>query len=266
MKFRGRTHWSCLCFSIAICIFCFVGTAHPQPRYQIISDYDDTIKITNVSDRAESALNTLFSVGVFTGMNHLFQNYESKQWPISIVSAGLSIAKALILSDLVHNDIPFTHLYLRNPMRETTFHYKYRRIFRLTDQYWAPAVLIGDDTEIDPEVFNQFYNDRPDRVAAAYIHQVTGRPLPHGLTAYFSSYEVALYEYQSQRLDREGLLQVAHSILRASDPNLVFPAFTRCPNALSDLSELLAQPAAQDDFSELTSKVATHLISLCRSR
>src|SRR5689334_16285976 len=68
--------------------------AWASPSYFLISDIDDTAKITNVLDRKESAWNALFSEATFSGMETLYR-WMARE---SGVPSGSRIAPLVFLS------------------------------------------------------------------------------------------------------------------------------------------------------------------------
>ena len=73
-------------FTITVLI---LGIAHlpaaqaNQP-YQVISDFDDTIKITNVQNPVDAAKNSVLGKDFFTGTKALFTGFINQNSPVSI--------------------------------------------------------------------------------------------------------------------------------------------------------------------------------------
>jgi hypothetical protein len=90
-------------------------------------------------------------------------------------------------------------------------------------------ILIGDDVDHDPEIYQAIIERFPDRVLAAYIHVVRNRAIPEGLQSYYTAFDLALKEYQAGRMDQTGVHVLAESLLDETAVDFVFPHFAFCP-------------------------------------
>jgi hypothetical protein len=128
----------------------------------------------------------------------------------------------------------------------------------------VPFLALGDDTEKDPEVLSEFAAAHPkDKTVGLYIHRVTGRKIPDGLTPFYSAFDVALAEFEAGRLNHDQLVRVGQTILGGNLDDL-FPSFTLCPEtiAYADTPKVSQSP----DLMQLKQSVANLINDYCLVR
>jgi phosphatidate phosphatase APP1 len=201
----------------AIILTSYAGLASAA-TYQIVSDFDDTVKMTNVDNTKAAICNTLLSNKVFAGVPELYQIFKSHGAPISLVSSGVIHIKFLMYNDLHDNGVPYDAIYLRRFFSEGTLDFKYSRLVKLFKQNKLPFVFVGDDTQLDPDVFNLFRANYGDQALAIYIRNVTGRVIPAGMRRFYTPYEIAVYEYLEGRMSYSDLEKIADKILSVKLP------------------------------------------------
>lgn len=220
----------------------FVASLQAQ-AISIITDLDDTIKITNVENKPRALWNALFNREAFKGMPELLSNYSKEGGDIFIVSASPNLFNRAIQDFLIQNEIDVKELYLRKLSElGRKEEYKLASIREILNTYPGEYILLGDDVEIDAKIYAQIKEEYPDQVKAVYIHQVRGgRDLPG--TKFFSAFDIVASEVAARRL---GQAQFASSLLwftTTVDYSKVFPNFKNCPTVLevfnSDLPRLM---------------------------
>lgn len=153
-------------------------------QFAIISDIDDTVVVTNATSllgMARSVIRNAASRLPFEGVADLYAALHRGLNPIFYVSSS-----PWNLYDLLHdfmdlNEIPHGPMFLQDwGIDETTLilaehrTHKMAQINELLDFYPALRfVLIGDSGQHDPEIYLQVIQGHPDRVAAAFIRDVT---------------------------------------------------------------------------------------------
>jgi len=252
------------------------GTA--QEPFILVSDVDDTVKITNVPDHEATIRNTIHSKLVFAGTAELYtQMLGSDSLPrrLRFLSAGFLTTRTAAL--LSHSGFPAHELTLR----EFSTHEDLRRVISSissfkTDQlqqlYGTSAdnvILIGDDTQSDPAVYTAFAAKHRGRVLAVYIHRITGhtlppacragRALPAGCISFITAYDIALHELLAGRLGEREANAVGKAVLN-SDTRTLLPDFQECP---SQFTAILNQP---ESLATLESKINAKLTELCNKR
>ena len=150
-------------------------------QIHLVSDLDDTIKITNVGDLSDSIRNGLFSKRAFDGVQVAVKEMRTYIDSFTVVSASPKQLTPRIRKFLSHHKITPDYLYTRNIFRESdTTKYKTRIIEELLSAKEGKLILMGDDTEHDPDIFEDIKTRFPDRILAVYIHAVKNKKLPVG--------------------------------------------------------------------------------------
>ena len=201
----------------------------------IVSDLDDTLKITNVSDLSEAVRNAFFSKKAFKGMPDLIQEMSHYSNSTYILTASPKVLNSRVTKFLDFNKISYQDLYMRSLLGQSDKKaYKLavvREVLTLSDDN---LVLIGDDVEIDHEVYTQIRAENPDRVAAIYIHKVKNKKLPVKVKGFFTAYDIARMEYQAGRMSLLQALTIGKNILLTKDFSDVIPDFSYCPKSDED--------------------------------
>lgn len=155
----------------------------------VISDIDDTVKVTNVADRRELLANTLLrEFHAVPGMaevyrrwqdaGHVFHYVSSSPWQLA-ESLGCFLHDASLPAGSMHlklfrlkDSTPLRRL----PSRKSSKRRVIERI--LTDFPGRRFLLVGDSGERDPEVYVAVARRHPHRVPAVVIREVVGRASP----------------------------------------------------------------------------------------
>ena len=155
----------------------------------VISDIDDTIKVTQVNDPRRTLLLTTF-VHPYTpvpGMAALYQSWATNSGAsFHYVSAGPIQLFQPLQAFVATNHFPEGSFHLRDVQwRKELFHkspnylvlYKTGVIAPLLDRFpRRHFVLVGDSGESDPEIYGVLARKYPAQIQAIYIRDVTGDP------------------------------------------------------------------------------------------
>lgn len=199
--------------------------------FVIVSDVDDTVKITNVLRRRRAVLNAIFSERVFAGMPELYGEMlgrDSSPARLRFLSGSPRLIEEEVREALA--PFPAHELTLRR-YRQTfkeAFDFKWKALQQAYASSTEKFILIGDDTEADPEVYAAFAALKRGQVLAVYIRRVTGRRLPAGSVSFVTAYDVALRELAAGRLTEDQANAVGEAVLNAADGRLL-PRFHECP-------------------------------------
>lgn len=159
---------------------------HVPPRgLSVISDIDDTIRISNVRDRRELLLNTF--ARAFVAVPDMALRYRElgrdRATRFHYVSAAPLQLYAPIADFLREAGFPEGSVHLRGltSMRALVAHAGGSRTHKLTtirallgDHPQRRFVLIGDSGELDPEIYAEIAREQPLRIVAIGIRDVTG--------------------------------------------------------------------------------------------
>ncbi|KAI5787730.1 hypothetical protein DFH27DRAFT_486905 [Peziza echinospora] len=169
-----------------------MSTVFAEPTgWGVISDIDDTIKVTKVNSRIEllKHIFTLPSEPV-AGTANLYGNIldvalNRPAWfylsasPYNLYPSISTFLKdnRYPLGTLILRDMSWQELeaFIYKSLTEHTKEYKVDRISKIHG--WFPdrkMVLIGDSTQKDPEVYGEVYKKFPGWIKAIYIRQVSG--------------------------------------------------------------------------------------------
>lgn len=157
-----------------------------SPPLGVISDIDDTLTPTEVTDKTKMIRNTLFhntyNVEVFDGAANALSAVVGKSegsrptLPLFYLSGSPWALHQRIADAFERLDLPQGVTILRRYSREPfdPFHFKHPHLLEIVDSNpgfrW---MLCGDSGEKDPEVYHAVMEERPDAVEAVFIHNVT---------------------------------------------------------------------------------------------
>jgi hypothetical protein len=198
----------------------------------LISDLDDTIKISNTQSKLITVYRGLFRSSAFAGMAQLYAELLAHH-PDSkfvLVSSSPPQIRKKIEFFLTKNSFPLATITLRDWIRQSSIlKYKLKTILELVDQSAHPVLLIGDDTEHDPEVFSHVAKRHPNKILARYLRSVKGRELPEGSVGFYTAFDIACAELGAGRLSNEQVLRVGEAVLKAEKNSRLIPWFSIQP-------------------------------------
>lgn len=155
----------------------------------IVSDIDDTIKITKTSEQL-GMIHTTFAeeFRAVDGMSELYSRIQSELLPTWFYVSASPYNLYPFLHEFLHEHFSHGTMILRDiswrdlgslfqSLTEGTQEYKVDRIEKI--HRWFPrrrAVCIGDSTQTDPETYAEIYKKHPDWVQAILIRKVTDIP------------------------------------------------------------------------------------------
>ena len=167
----------------------FLGVIHVLQKtgVSVISDIDDTIKISEVRDHDALLLNTFCRpFRAAPGMPELYREWEKRGWQFHYVSASpwqLYIPLAEFTGEA---GFPAGTFHMKDfRVKDSTFlallgdpqAYKLKVITPLLERFPdRQFVLVGDSGEKDPEAYGVLARKFPKQVSAILIRNVTGEP------------------------------------------------------------------------------------------
>ncbi len=199
----------------------------------VISDLDDTIKITDAGHVAHASYNGIFTERIFTGMPEFLEATRSFSDSLHVVSAGPKILIQSRARDLLNDyHIKFEGLHFRKiPGKEGKLAFKVRTILEIMAKNPGEVILMGDDVDLDPEVYTEIVKQHPERVLAVYIHTVKNRKIPGDFTRYWTSLDLVLKEHIAGRLDATAVGSVISALSKESRLSRIIPNFADCPTS-----------------------------------
>jgi hypothetical protein len=155
----------------------------------VVSDIDDTVKITNVANRRELLRNTLLrEFAAVPGMAAVYRRWQEGGTAFHYVSASPWQLSRCLCGFLDEAGLPAGSMHLKLfRLKDSTplgrLHSRKRSKRRVIEQIMAhfPGrrfVLVGDSGERDPEVYAAVARRRPQQVAGIAIRLVESRAAP----------------------------------------------------------------------------------------
>ena len=152
----------------------------------VISDIDDTVKVTNVANRRELLANTLLrEFSAVPGMAEVYRHWQAAGTAFHYVSASPWQLATCLGGFLRDTGLPSGSMHLklfrlkdstplgRLPSRKRS---KRRTIEHIMGDFPRRTfLLVGDSGERDPEVYAEVARRHADRVAGVAIRQVAGK-------------------------------------------------------------------------------------------
>ncbi len=158
-----------------------------QTGFSVISDIDDTVKLTNVSDRRELLANTfLRQFQPIPGMVELYQQWRHRGTAFHYVSASPWQLAGCLAGFFDDAGLPTGSMHLSmfrlkdmTPLGRLSSKKRSKR--RSTEQIVSDFpgrrfVLIGDSGEKDPEIYAAVARRFPEQVVGIAIREVAGKP------------------------------------------------------------------------------------------
>ncbi|MBN2145360.1 MAG: App1 family protein [Candidatus Aureabacteria bacterium] len=150
----------------------------------VITDVDDTIKVSQVTDKKELIANTfLREFRPVEGMNSVFNNWRGKGYVFHYVSASPWQLYPFLEEFREKNGFPQGSFHLKYfRLKDETFFnlfmsaetYKSEIIPSILKEYpKRKFILVGDSGEKDPEVYAQLLKEYPGQVKHVFIRQIS---------------------------------------------------------------------------------------------
>ncbi len=207
-------------------------TTSASAGIRVVSDIDDTTKITDVGDPLAAIANGLFGKRAFAGMRELYQSFAiDRKYTFDYVTGAPDVVRFLAAKFLSDAGFPDGKLHTRpflgfGGLRK----YKTRVIHKLMDENPNDVfIFVGDDTASDFEVYDELFRSAPERVLAIYIRKVTNRNLPPSAYPFLTAFDIARIEFQMGRLEVIQAAPVALAILGEKKDNRIIPKYSYCP-------------------------------------
>ena len=207
-------------------------------QINIISDLDDTLKITNVSNWNEAVQNALFNTDPFLGMPELVQQMSGYTDKFFIVTGSPSLLNKNIENFLQVNELNPTEVITRSLFRDrNTKEFKIRVISKIIEENEGQFILLGDDTQEDQTIFKEIRGKYGQRIDAIYIHQVKNEKILSGFSGFYTALDIVKEEYKNGRMNISEAYFLTKRFLLAKDLSTAFPEFTYCPKTQREFTQ-----------------------------
>lgn len=157
-------------------------------KFGVISDIDDTVIKTNVTNKLKMLATTVLSNEhtrlPFEGVAEFYRALQTgasgaENNPIFYVSSSPWNLYTLLIALFEKRQIPLGPLFLKDFGTHTIFHasdhqtHKLENIRRVLDTYPnLPFILIGDDGEQDPQIYRRIVSEYREKIRVIYIRKV----------------------------------------------------------------------------------------------
>ncbi|KAI8344007.1 hypothetical protein BC941DRAFT_2501 [Chlamydoabsidia padenii] len=147
----------------------------------IISDIDDTIKVTDILDGRDTILqNTFFrKAKEIPGMSNVFRSWAAEGAKVHYVSNSPWQVYPALQEFLKDNRFPQGSVHLRLVSAQSFIlgkpgQHKLDTITTILEDFpQRKFILVGDSGEIDPEIYAKIYHRYPSQIVKIFIHDVT---------------------------------------------------------------------------------------------
>ena len=201
-------------------------------------------------------------------MSELYQELQDSQTSIYYVSGSPEIIRFRVREFLEDNDFPqIQQLVLRKSLKQDTILYKIETIRKLIAKLGPDKIImIGDDTEHDPEIFNTIYQENVDKTESIYIRSVQNRVMPSNpvIKTFFSAVEIAGFELLRGRIHSESFSKVVNGFLKQTNESGIFLKKRYCPKQGREQLEELRQKTRDQKIIDLFEKTQEKIVKVCR--
>lgn len=253
---------------LSLCALLVLSIQTVSAKTLVISDIDDTIKMTGVLNSKKAvAFNGLFIKRAFAGMSKLYQHFDRNGDDIFYVSGSPKIISCRVENFLEENHFPQIHnTILRESLSVDTYKYKMEGIRKVLDEQKPDKViLIGDDTQHDPDVYRDIDKEYPGLVEKIYIRVVKQAELPElpQMQSIFTSVEIAGFEYLAGRLSKESLTEVAQKFIDKNNKKGIYLPKRYCPKEGRAEIDLIRSKIPDLKVNLLLGQVQDKIIETC---
>lgn len=236
----------------------------------VVSDIDDTIKLTDVlNTNTQIVRNALFSKTAFSGMSALYRELDKKGAVIKYVSGSPTYIRPILNKFMAHNQFPQPQNMVLREKGAVQYSHKLNSIKKLIEvERPDEIILIGDDGEKDPEIYDIISKQFPRKVSGIYIRAIQNASLPsNGLMRnFFSAVEIAGVENIKGNLSSQSVSRVANSFINQDSGAALAIKNRYCPiNGRNELEEIKQQVRVQSTIDEIE-RTQEKIIKTCRNR
>jgi len=206
----------------------------------VISDFDDTYKLTNTKGLFAKVWNGLFTEKIFFAMPDLYKIFEQNADTLVFISNSTTLITKRVVRQITESGLSNFSAILHKSGNK--FNYKYQNIERIMAALPnSKFILLGDDSGDDHDIYALIAKNYPDRILRIYIRQVKGKTLPEIINVYYTAYDIAFQEFKDGRIEESRLILLGRTIKNSTQTKLLFPDYVFMPKEfqISDSPELV---------------------------
>lgn len=209
-------------------LFLLISSLYAE-QFVLVSDLDDTLKITNGKNTKKMIQNAFFKTDTFLGMPMLYRQLERAGiYEAYLLSASPFIVKNNVNRLINRFDLNFKNIFLRG-IRDLKDKrkYKLKRLREIIAQTKDQLILIGDDQDLDPEIYMSVKKEFPHRVKSIFIRKIQNRKLPKGVVGFITPLDIALS--LKFFLGENNLKELYIKLSKVEKTEKIIPDFAYCP-------------------------------------
>lgn len=245
--------------AVVILFLSILLSANLSAKTIVVSDLDDTIKITYTFDPVRIGYNGVFTKKAFAGMSELFRNYRNYTDEMWVLTASPRVLTGRIHALLRKHMIEINGLFTRNFFKDPDkFKFKYNRIETLIlKNPEAKFILIGDNSTDDQLIYQKLREDYPANIIDIYMHRIREGHIPRGQKVWLSAFDIAAYEYQAGRMSL-GEVDSIYQAVSSRRLKRIVPKHFYCPQDFTLWKKLMSDKDLKQYTSELFPKIVKH--------
>lgn len=256
--------------SVLLSVFLAAAFALSSPaeegKLRVVSDIDDTLKITHTQSPIDGTWSEIFSLRAFTGMSDVFRALRDSHPGLSFtyISGNPALLRFRVHKFLRENDYPEGGVVMRAaPGERSSRDFKRRTIVSLLENTSDRLILFGDDAGDDPELFYDLFLTYESRIADIYIRKIqTGRRHPPAVFPFMTAFDIARLEADFGRIPDEAALSVGDALLAEKRDERILPDFQRCP----DPADLPWKRNRSSELETMSKRIDARIARICERR
>jgi phosphatidate phosphatase APP1 len=237
---------------------------HAQ-KIALISGFDDVVRQAENQSLVRSGLKLFSKDHTFTGMPELYSSLlkDNGLSEFFLVSGTSSLFKGRIQKFISGAGYPACELHLRNWIKEWSVEeFKAASIQKILDQHESPnLIVIFDNSGASLQMVKTFPQAFPGKLLQMYLRETVQMSEPAGAHLFVTAFDLAVMEYQAQRLSEASVSLVGETILANSDAEKLIPAYAYCP-AVYDPCAAITNVSLQS----VCARVKARVLQVCESR
>lgn len=228
----------------------------------IVSDLDDTLKVTKVVSNSSMVWNGLFTKKVYAGIPLVLESLQMYVDETIVVTSSPTFVRSNILGLFEKFNIKVDQLVTRNILTQRSSRdFKFNKIVEIIDHNpEAKFILIGDNSENDPFIYQKVQQLYPKQILTIYMHKVVDRKNLPGQVSWISTLDIIYNEYLLKRVNVHELIK-QYNELKDSKLSQIVPSKIYCPKDLIDWSLV-----PESETYSYVIEIAKDIVTFCRSR
>ncbi len=215
----------------------------PKTPLVLISDVDDTIKVSQILDPVGKVIRFLADPVAFAGMSTLYHrlldhaNRDGRDHGFAVVSGTPWVLGWSVWEFLEAFSFPEASIVAMRPIATDTLEFKADEISKILDQdslIGGHLILVGDDTEVDHDAYTAAKRqvaDLRNMKTEIFIRRVSGRAVNQaGTYAFDSAADIAIVQFLGGRLSQADVEKVFEEIENENDLENLFVPGEYCPD------------------------------------